>query len=139
MKNWTQIASISVSAQDMQTNPEVFNNLQGDKYDYRLVTIMSGAGVVDTALNIRINNDMVRKNEILKILKYCGKFIRNKNKKFISYIFNKERFLKINFRQVFTLKPIWFHLQHIRIDLSFPEPFCTTELDVFRINSRDFF
>jgi len=50
-----------------------------------------------------------------------------------------QRFLVIKYRRVLTLKPVWFHLQRIGIDLSFPEPLRTTELDVVRIDSGDLF
>lgn len=47
--------------------------------------------------------------------------------------------LEINYCCVVVLKPVWFYLQCIGINLSFPEPFCTTELDIFQIDSCDFF
>jgi hypothetical protein len=55
-KNWQQIASISVTAQDMQTNPEVFNNLQGDKFDYMIYFVVQGATANDL-LEFNFNND----------------------------------------------------------------------------------
>ncbi len=59
------------------------------------------------------------------------------DKKLISYLFNIQSFLEIKECRVFALEPVWLNLQCIRIDLRFPEPFCTTELDVFRIDIRD--
>ena len=57
-------------------------------------------------------------------------------KEFISYLFYCQSFRVFKHHLVFKLEPVRFNLQGIGIDLSFPKPFCATELNIIWINIR---